>query len=209
MSWGITDFLDPLGIFGGSKSSKYAQEAYQQALAAITNAAQQSNKYLEEGKSKAQSYLDAIDTSRKSAKQLYQEGREIAGTAANDKAGLAKKQAKAAAMQAGGGKLFAAIQGAQAATDAVQTGYDEAAQSAAQMAQSQENAQKGAEMSKAQSQANTELNTAQSQAQNATSLGAAAAGAAQNYGNQRVSAEENKKNRMANLGSAFLGSFGG
>lgn len=208
MSWGIMDFLDPLGIFGGSKSSKYAQEAYQQALAAISNAAQQSSKYLEEGKSKAQSYLDAIDTSRKSAKQLYQEGREVAGTAAVDKAGLAKKQAKAASMQAGSGKLFAAIQGAQAATEAAQTGYDEAAQSAAQMAQSQENAQKGSEMTKAQNQANAEMSAAQQQAQNATTLGSAAAGAAQNYGNQRVTAEENKKNRMASLGSAFLGSLG-
>ena len=200
------DLLDPLGLFGGSRSQKYAEEAYRRAQESLTKARADANKYLEEGRSRAQAYLDAVDTSRKSAKELYAEGKEIAGAAAVNKAGIAKKQAKAASSMAGTSKLFAAIQGAQAATEAVQTGYDEAAQSAAQMAQSQENAQKGAEMSKAQSQANTELNTAQSQAQNATSLGTAAAGAAQNYGDQRVSAEENKKNRMAKLGSAFLGS---
>lgn len=201
------DFLDPLGIFGGSKSQKYAEEAYLRAQQAIAAAQANANNYLEAGKTKAQAYLDAVDTSRKSAKELYAEGREIAGTAAVDKAGIAKKQAKAASSMAGASKLFGAIQGAQAATDAVQRGYDEAAQNAASMAQSQENAEKQAEMTKAQGQANLEGNVAQQQASTAMQAGQSQAAAATGLGSQQVQAEEGRKNRMSTLASSFLGSM--
>ena len=200
----IDDFL-----FGGSEYKEYAMQAYMASLAAINNAKAEADKALSEGKTKAQAYLDAIDTSRKSAKELYQEGREIAGMEAADKAGIAKKQAKAAASQAGASKLFSAIQGAQAATDAVQQGYDEAAQAGANMAQSQEEAQKSAEMAKASNQAGLESNMAQTQASTAMNAGNALANAAQGYGNQMAGGAlqqaEGRKNRMSSLGTAFVG----
>lgn len=201
------DLLDPFGLFGGTRSQKYAEEAYRRAQESLTKAREEANKYLEEGRSKAQAYLDAVDTSRKSAKELYAEGKEIAGAAAVNKAGIAKKQAKAASSMAGASKLFGAIQGAQAATEAATEGYDQTAQNAASMAAGQENAQKAAEMSKAQSQANVESNLASQQAGQTMQVGQSEAQAAQNYGQQQITAEENRKNRMGSLASAFLGSL--
>lgn len=90
-----------------------------------------------------QKQMEDIAAKTKSAKDLYQEGRETAAMTANDKAGLAMKNAKAASMQQSGSKLLSAIQGAEAANKATQEGFDTASQNAANMAagiQSQKNA---------------------------------------------------------------------
>ena len=60
----------------------------------------------------------------KSAKDLYRAGREMAAQTASDKAGIAKKNAKAAAMQSSNSKLMSALQGAEAANTASQEGFD-------------------------------------------------------------------------------------
>lgn len=220
MDFDWTEILDPLGLFSGTAKvgNEYALAAYFAAQDAIKNAKSEATQALKEGQSAAQAYLNAIDTSRKSAKELYQEGREVAGQAAVDKAGIAKKQAKAASSMAGASKLFSAIQGAQAATDAATSGYDETAQSAAGLAASQENAQKAAEMSKATGQANvamtgaqgianTAMTAGQQEAQNANTAGTNLTNIASTNAQQRNQARENRKNRAAQLGSSFLGSM--
>lgn len=105
----------------------------------------------------AQNYLSNVDTSRKSAQQLYSEGNEAAGQAAGNKAGIAKRQAKAAAMMNGAGKLASAVQGAQAAGDAVSEGYDSTVSNAANLAASQENASKNAQQALANQNASNAL----------------------------------------------------
>lgn len=83
-----------------------------------------------------EAYQNALDNSKKnlrSSTELYQAGRSAAGAAAADKAGIAKKQAKGAAMMNGASKLQGALQGAAAATDASQQGYDETANQAANL----------------------------------------------------------------------------
>lgn len=87
--------------------------------------------------------MEDIAKNTKSAKELYQEGKETASAAANNKAGIAAKNAKAAAMQQSGSKLLSAIQGAEAANKASQEGYDTTAAQAAGLA-GQTQAQKNA-----------------------------------------------------------------
>ena len=80
--------------------------------------------------------VEAAQAKRKSLKEIGAEGKEAAATEASNKAGIAKKNAKAAAMQNSGSKLMSAIQGAQAANDAVSSGFDAAAARNTAMAQS-------------------------------------------------------------------------
>lgn len=96
---------------------------------------------------KASETVDSVKLS--DAEDLYNKGRAAAGVSAADKAGIAKKQAKAAASMNNASKAMSAIQGAQAATDAVQQGYDTAAQNAAAMQAGQE----AKELAKAQTKA--------------------------------------------------------
>lgn len=84
----------------------------------------------------AQKTVDNVKIS--DAEELYNKGRAAAGVAAADKAGIAKRQAKAAASMNNASKAMSAIQGAQATTDAVQQGYDAASQNAAAMQAGQE-----------------------------------------------------------------------
>lgn len=197
----IDDFL-----FGSNDDWKqYAMLSYYLSQKAINNAEAKATKDLEEGKSKAQSYLDAVDTTRKTAEQLYNEGRGVAGQAAVDKAGIAKREAKAASTMAGASKLFGAIQGAQAATDAVIQGYDEAAQSAASTAQAQEAAQKEAEMQKATSQAALESGTAQQKASTALNAGQMRSNSAQQTGSTLSGTSFNQGEGLRNRVSGFLG----
>lgn len=60
-----------------------------------------------------------------SAKDRYNEAKDIAGATAVNKASLANKQAKQAAALSNNSKMTQALLGAQAATDAVSQGYDE------------------------------------------------------------------------------------
>ena len=189
------DIVDPLGLFHGGSDID---------TTAVTMAYEEARKAIQEHSKNAKDYLEAVDTKRKSAKELAREGREIAGAAAVDKAGIAKKQAKAASTMAGASKLFSAIQGAQAATDAVTKGFDEASQAGAQLAAGQENAEKGAEMAKAQSQANVEANAGAQEANAAMNYGNATLTAATNKAQMEQQEKENRKNRMAQLGSAFI-----
>lgn len=96
---------------------------------------------------KASETVDAVKLS--DAEDLYNKGRAAAGVSAADKAGIAKRQAKAAASMNNASKAMSAIQGAQAATDAVQQGYDTASQNAASMQAGQE----AKELAKAQTKA--------------------------------------------------------
>lgn len=101
--------------------------------------------------------LSNLDTSRSSAADLYSKGQEAAGSAAGNKAGIAKREVRAAALMNGGGKLASAVQGAQAASDAVSEGYDSTAANAANLAASQENAEKTADYNKTVAQANNSI----------------------------------------------------
>lgn len=96
---------------------------------------------------RAKAEVDSVNIS--DAEDLYKKGRAAAGVSAADKAGIAKKQAKAAASMNNASKTMSAIQGAQAATDAVQQGYDTASQNAASMQAGQE----ARNLAKAQSKA--------------------------------------------------------
>ena len=139
-------------LTGGNKSSreyddkvKAASEEYKKAVEEASAARDKTYKELKDeyanlmkeasdeyGVSikEIQDYLkgetEAAEATRKSDKELTAEGREAASATANNKAGLAKRNAKAAAMQTSGSKLMSAIQAAQGAVDASTAGYDEA-----------------------------------------------------------------------------------
>ena len=67
----------------------------------------------------------ANKTTKTSAKDRYNEAKEIAGATAANKASLANKQAKQAAAMSNNSKVMQALLGSQAAVDAVSQGYDE------------------------------------------------------------------------------------
>lgn len=120
---GVTDYFS-----GGRESTRDYEEEMKRAQADYDA----SMKDIREGYAKD---VEAAQAKRKSLKQIGAEGKEAAATEASNKAGLAKRNAKAAAMQASGSKLMSAIQGAQAANDAVQEGFDASAARNTSMAQ--------------------------------------------------------------------------
>lgn len=129
-------------------------------------------KQIEDAGAEYENTMKDIAKNQKSAKQLYQEGKEVASAAASNKAGIAKRNAKAASMQSGGSKLMSAIQGAQAAVDASTGGFDETAGNAAALGanvQSQQNALKaqGAQSLLSSKQASAEQKAKQAQARGA------------------------------------------
>lgn len=67
----------------------------------------------------------ANKTNKTSAKDRYNEAKEMAGATAVNKASLANKQAKQAAALSNNSKMTQALLGSQAAVDAVAQGYDE------------------------------------------------------------------------------------
>lgn len=106
-------------------------------------------KRIEEAGKDYEAKMNELAKNQKSAKDLYQEGKEVASSMANNEAGIAMKNAKAASMQNSGSKLLSAIQGAEAANQATQSGFDKGSQlgmNAAQARQQQQNtlAQAGA-----------------------------------------------------------------
>lgn len=152
----------------------------------------------------AYSALDNVDTKRMSAQEAYNQGRGVAGQAASDKAGIAKRQAKAAASMNGAGKMQAAVQGAQAATDAAVNGFDSTASNAANLAASQNNAEQSAKQqlatTKAQGLANNALNEAAGLSQ-----------AAQAYSATKNASKDRKWNRakdLLSLGASFASANG-
>lgn len=90
-----------------------------------------------------------INNKLKSSKDLYAEGLSNAATAANNAGGLAAKEARAAMMEGGQGKLAAALQGAQARVDATTNAFNSGVDKATSLAQNQNLN----EQSQAQSQA--------------------------------------------------------
>lgn len=154
-SWSWDDFLGNFLPGYSANENAYGSKYYDEALAQIDD------------------IYNNLDTTRKTAKQHYEAGRETAGMEAADKAGLAKREAKASAAMNGAGKMTQAVQGAQAASDASREGYDEAANTAASMSQAQENAEKQAELNKAQQQASSLLQTAAGKANAAAQAQAA------------------------------------
>lgn len=135
--------------------------------------------------------LDEANTTTDDVETLYNKGRGAAGVAANDKAGIAKKQATAAAKMGNASKLQAAIAGANAANDAVQQGYDETANQAAAM-----------EASRQQQQANLNFNKAAQQAQTISDMYGSLA-------NSKDQAAQQRLNRAAQIGSSMASSFFG
>lgn len=146
---------------------------------------------IEKASQRYKQQMEDIAKNTKSAKELYQEGKETAAAAANNKAGIAAKNAKAAAMQQSGSKLLSAIQGAEAANKASQEGYDTTAAQAAGLA-GQTQAQKNAALQSG----------AQAAYEGATS-------AAKMRAEQAQRQVESDKNAASNIGSAFLKNLGG
>lgn len=133
--------------------------------------------------------MEDIAKNTKSAKELYQEGKETAAAAANNKAGIAAKNAKAASMMNSGSKLLSAIQSAEAANKASQEGYDTTAAQATGLA------------GQAQAQKNAALQAgAQAAYEGATS-------AAKLRAQQAQERSANDKRLIGSLGQAFLGSL--
>ena len=112
----------------------------------ITGGKKTTDRSVEEIKKAGKQYeseMADIAKNTKSAKELYQEGKEAAAAAANNEAGIAAKNAKATSMQISGSKLLSAIQGAEAANKATQEGYNSTASNIADLGagiQSEKNA---------------------------------------------------------------------
>ena len=165
--WDITDYLWDTFSYGKGTTDKSAEE--------IENA----------GKAYQKQMAD-IAKNTKSAKELYQEGKETAAASANNKAGIAAKNAKAASMMNSGSKLLSAIQGAEAANKASQEGYDTTAAQAAGLA-GQSQAQKNAALQSG----------AQAAYEGATS-------AAKMKAQQAQERSANDKRLISSLGASFL-----
>ena len=122
--WDVADYLWDTFSLGKGTTDESAEE-------------------IEEAGKAYQKQMNDIAKNTKSAKELYQEGKETAAASANNKAGIAAKNAKAASMMNSGSKLLSAIQSAEAANEASQEGYDTTAAQAAGLAgatQAQKNA---------------------------------------------------------------------
>lgn len=177
----VTDFFS-----GGRQSSREYEDTINRAQADYANTIAKSQADYEQAMKDAES-------KRKSTKELYSEGKEIASAAAGNKAGLAKKNAKAAAMQGTGSKLMSAIQGAQAAADAASEGFDATAGTAASMSQ-MSNAQA---IQNAQNAAQNKLNAEQQAAQNRLNATTGAAANVKASKDQNRNANKNLVGQMA------------
>ena len=113
----------------------------------------------------AQKEIDSVDTRTDDVKALSNKAREAAGQAAGDKAGIAKKQAKAASAMQGGSRLLNAINAASAASNAATGGYDEAQSRAMNLEASRQQSDVSNRLSKANSKANARMGAMNSQAQ--------------------------------------------
>ena len=81
--------------------------------------------------------MATIKNKLKSSKDLYAEGLSNAATAANNAGGIAAKEARAAMMEGGQGKLAAALQGAQARVNATTNAFNNGVDRATSLAQNQ------------------------------------------------------------------------
>lgn len=114
---------------------------------------------------KAQEEIDSVDTKTDDVRTLSNKAREAAGQAAGDKAGIAKKQAKAASAMQGGSRLLNAINASSAAANAATEGYDEAQSRAMNLEASRQQSDVANRLNKANSKANARMNATNNQIQ--------------------------------------------
>ena len=113
----------------------------------------------------AQKEIDSVDTKTDDVRTLSNKAREAAGQAAGDKAGIVKKQAKAASAMQGGSRLLNAINASSAAANAATEGYDEAQNRAMNIEASRQQSDVANRLNKANSKANARMNAMNNQAQ--------------------------------------------
>ena len=114
---------------------------------------------------KAQEDIESVDTKTDDVRTLANKARETAGQAAGDKAGIAKKQAKAASAMQGGSRLLNAINASSAAANAATEGYDEAQNRAMNLEASRQQADVANRLNKANNKANARMNATNNQIQ--------------------------------------------
>ena len=114
---------------------------------------------------KSQEDVESVDTKTDDVRTLSNKAREAAGQAAGDKAGIAKKQAKAASAMQGGSKLLNAINASSAAANAATEGYDEAQSRAMNLEASRQQSDVANRLNKAQAKANSRMNAVNNQIQ--------------------------------------------
>lgn len=125
-----------------------------------------------------------------SAKDRYNEAKEIAGATAANKASLANKQAKQAAALSNNSKMTQALLGAQAANDAIAQGYDEGVDRGASMA-SQVAAEEAREKEREQNQKQFEAQQKQEREEAEK--------------DRKFQKSENKKQRQSSMVSSLFG----
>lgn len=111
----------------------------------------------------AQKEIDKVDTKTDDVRTLSNKARETAGQAAGDKAGIAKKQAKAASAMQGGSRLLNAINASSAAANAATEGYDEAQNRAMNLEASRQQSDVANRLNKATNKANARMNAVNKQ----------------------------------------------
>ena len=139
---------------------------------------------------KAQEDIDSVDTKTDDVRTLATKAREAAGQAAGDKAGIAKKQAKAASAMQGGSKLLNAINASSAAANAATEGYDEAQSRAMNLEASRQQSDVANRLNKATNKANARMSAMNNQAQMLTGMDAA-----------KTAAKQKDWDRMVNVGT--------
>ena len=129
-------------------------------------------------------------TNKTTAKDRYNEAKEMAGATAVNKASLANKQAKQAAALSNNSKMTQALLGSQAAVDAVSQGYDEGIDRGANMAAqvaSEEARKKEREQNQRQFEARQQFEREEREK------------------DRKFQKKENKKQRQAGLVNALVG----
>lgn len=138
----------------------------------------------------AQKEIDSVDTKTDDVRTLSNKARETAGQAAGDKAGIAKKQAKAASAMQGGSRLMNAINAASAASNAATEGYDEAQSRAMNLEASRQQSDVANRLNKANSKANARMGAVNNQIQMMTGMDAT-----------KNAAKQKDWDRLANVGT--------
>lgn len=137
----------------------------------------------------AQKEIDSVDTKTDDVRTLSNKAREAAGQAAGDKAGIAKKQAKAASAMQGGSRLMNAINAASAASNAATGGYDEAQQRAMNLEANRQQSDVSNKLNKATNKANARMGAVNNQIQMMTGIDKA-----------KDAAKQKDWDRLANVG---------
>ena len=127
-----------------------------------------------------------------SLRDRYGSAKEVAGSTAVNRGSIANRMAKQAAAMSNNSKMTQALLGAQAANDAVSSGFDEGIQTGANMA-AQVASEEAREKDREQNQKQFEAQQAQQ--------------ALEAEKNRQFQRSENKKDRKQNLINAVAGSF--